>query len=263
MSTAELKAKAKGALAGKWGKSALMILCYLLITATISFVLGLIPVVGNIISLIISLPISYGLIASFMRLRRGEAVSATDFLNSGLSNIGKVWGVYGHTLLKLLVPTIIAIVCMLVVTFSTAASFTAGIMSGSSIRTAGFSGIAIIAYIGFIVAIIFSGTKGLLYSLTNYILFDNPNMSSKAIVEESERLMRGNRWNYVWLSLTFIGWIILSFFTFYIGLLWVIPYILITNIFFYEALSGNTQNVNPIEGATNIDPISTDDGPIS
>ena len=80
-------------------------------------------------------------------------------------------------------------------------------------------------------------------------------MSGKEIVEESERLMRGNRWNYVWLTLTFIGWLILCAFTFYIGAFWLMPYVSVSTVCFYEALAGKDSNEAVVE-EVNDNPIS-------
>ncbi len=69
----------------------------------------------------------------------------------------------------------------------------------------------------------------------------------------SESMMRGNRWSFFWLGLTFVGWAILSIFTLYIGLLWLAPYIMVSFVCFYESLSNNT-NVSKVEETNN--PIS-------
>ena len=51
--------------------------------------------------------------------------------------------------------------------------------------------------------------------------------------------MKGHRGKYILLQLSFIGWIILSVFTLYIGMLWIFPYMQISMICFYEALKEN------------------------
>ena len=62
-------------------------------------------------------------------------------------------------------------------------------------------------------------------------------MSGKDIVEKSKELMTGNRWKFFCLELSFVGWFILASFTCGIGHLWLIPYILIAEVVFYEALA--------------------------
>jgi len=251
MSASEIRANARKALEGKWGKGALITLVYVLVMFVLEFVLGFIPLLGSIASIVISAPISYGIMVAFMKLKRGEEVTYTGFLEYGFSNFGKVWGVFGHTILKLLVPMIIFFVCLILFLTGTVGSVFS-LTNGSSF--AGFSGLTIVALIGYIASAIFLVVKGLLYSLTNYLLYDNQNMTSKEIVEESERLMNGNRGKYVWLELTFIGWLVLSIFTLYIGLLWVAPYMSVAFVCFYETLIGKTSNDEVVE-IENVDPI--------
>ena len=74
------------------------------------------------------------------------------------------------------------------------------------------------------------------YALTPYILKDNPHLSYNAAIEESMRLMDGNKARLFWLSLSFIGWAILSIFTCGLGLLALIPYYYTTVAAFYEDL---------------------------
>ena len=110
MVASEIRANARKALAGKWGKAALLTLVYTIIVFVINFVCNLIPVIGGIILFVISTPISYGLLVSFMKLKRDEEVNYTDFLSIGFSSFAKVWGVFGNMILKMILP-----VCLLVV----------------------------------------------------------------------------------------------------------------------------------------------------
>lgn len=241
MVASQIRANARQSLTGKWGKAVLMILAYTVILWVINFVCGLIPVVGPIALFVISTPISYGLIASFMKLKRGEEVGYVDFLSSGFSSFGKVWDVVGNTILKMILPVCLLIISIIVMSFGLTGSIVSGIALESSSGMAGFGFLGIIGMFGYLASLIYVVVKGYLYSLTNYILYDNPDMTGKQIVEESERLMRGHRWNFFWLGLSFIGWVILSAFTLYIGLLWVLPYMMVAQVCFYEALAGKTK----------------------
>ncbi len=243
MTSSGLKTNAREALKGKWGKAALIVLCYGIINWVISFVLNFIPVIGSIASTIISLPISYGFLVCFIKLKRNEEVNYVDFLSFGFSNFGKVWGVFGNMLLKLIIPIVLFIIFIILMAFGGAATIVGSIVSSSS-ATAGFSGIMIIGLIGYIVSLIYLIVKGYLYSLSYYILYDNPDKTGKEIVEESARLMNGNRWNFFWLGLSFFGWAILAGFTFGIGVLWLTPYILVSFVAFYESLAGNNNTNN-------------------
>lgn len=79
---------------------------------------------------------------------------------------------------------------------------------------------------------------GLNYSLTYYILRDNPNISASQAISESKRLMQGNKWRLFCLYFSFIGWSILCLFTFGIGLLWLIPYMSTSYTAFYNDIIG-------------------------
>jgi len=119
----------------------------------------------------------------------------------------------------------------------------------------------IVGLILVIVADIWYIARSLLYSLSVFVAYDNPNMSSLEVVNESARMMKGNRWKIVLLSLSFIGWAILALFTLGIGYLWLMPYMIVAEVCFYEFLLGkksdnNSEAVQSDNGESNIDPIS-------
>ncbi len=66
--------------------------------------------------------------------------------------------------------------------------------------------------------------KGLAYSMTFYILADNPEMKPLQAIEESRKMMDGKKLDLFILFLSFIGWYLLGIITLGLGLLWVIPY---------------------------------------
>lgn len=225
MVSSEIRTEARKSLQGKWGKSALIILIYALIMSLISFVAGKLSWVGSLIETIIGVPIAYGLISTFIKLKRGEDVSYVAFLTDGFSSFSKAWGVALNIVLKLL-PWVIAEVLVILVIGIT--SFQALSLSSSSLS------IAVIMSIASVVISIVIGIKSLYYALSNFVLFDNPNLTGKEIVEKSKELMTNNRWNLVKLTLTFIGWAILCVFTLGIGYLWLLPYIQVATVVFYE-----------------------------
>lgn len=248
MVSSEIRANARKALTGKWGKAALLTLVYAIIVFVINFVCNLIPVVGGIILLVISMPISYGLLVSFMKLKRDEDVNYTDFLNFGFSSFAKVWGVLGNVILKMILPICLIVIFIILLAVSIGGSFASAVISGSSSGVAGFGFLGFISIVGYIVSLIYGIVKGYLYSLCYYILNDNPDMTGKEIVETSEKLMRGNRWKFFWLGLTFIGWAILAGLTLGIGMLWLMPYVMVSMICFYENLADKkTENIDSSE----------------
>ncbi len=253
MVSSEIRQKARESLTGKWGKAALMTLAFAIIVFVIAFICNIVPIIGPIANFVISLPLSYGFLVSFMKLKRNEEVGYTDFITNGFSVFGKVWGVFGNIVLKMILPICLVVVFIVLIFISLGGSI-AGLLTynynslhASSYAvgaTAGFGVLGLIGFIGYIASLIYLIVKGFLYALSYYILNDNPNMSGKEIVAESERLMKGNRARYFWLTLSFIGWLILSAFTFHIGLLWLLPYVMISMIIFYENLSNKTEVID-------------------
>ena len=64
------------------------------------------------------------------------------------------------------------------------------------------------------------------------------------VVNESEKMMNGNRGKIFLLSLSFIGWAILATLTLGIGFLWLMPYMIVAEVCFYEYLLGKKENNN-------------------
>lgn len=169
------------------------------------------------------MPLSYGLIISMFRLNDDKDVSCIDFFNDGFSNFGKAWSVALNTLLKLILPVILVIICIFIIVYGTFSQNSLLILSGSIL---------------YIAAIIYAIIKQYTYKLAIFILYDNPDISGKEAVNKSAELMKGKVGALFCLDLSFIGWGILSIFTFGIGILWLLPYQQIAEINFYRNLMG-------------------------
>lgn len=78
--------------------------------------------------------------------------------------------------------------------------------------------------------------KSYSYAMTPYILKDNPEMKNNAAIEESMRMMDGHKLELFLLDLSFIGWALLSILTCCIGFLWLVPYMNMARVNFYEDL---------------------------
>lgn len=72
------------------------------------------------------------------------------------------------------------------------------------------------------------------YAMTPYILIDNPELSANQAINLSKKMMKGHKFDLFFLQLSFIGWIFLSIFTFGIGLLWLMPYMMTAQAAFYQ-----------------------------
>ena len=87
--------------------------------------------------------------------------------------------------------------------------------------------------------------KMLSYSMTFYIMRDNPEMSGEQAIQRSMEMMKGHKMELFLLSLSFIGWILLSIITLGIGYLWIYPYMFTAQVAFYEELKKDYENTQP------------------
>lgn len=199
MPPSEIRKEAREALKGKWGKAIAILLAFMAVTFILGLIEGLFVTTGfvyyliEIAVLVISMPLSFGLIISFMKLKRGEDVKAFGFLKDGFSNFGKAWGIFWHTFIRMLLP----IACIILVAVLLAFSMGFGVASGNYL-------LAFIIVALYIATLIYTISRSLLYVIAYNIAYDNPELSSKACVLKSEALMKGNRGSYFLLQLYFI-----------------------------------------------------------
>lgn len=78
--------------------------------------------------------------------------------------------------------------------------------------------------------------KAYSYSMSWYILADNPQMGANAARKRSMELMRGNKWQLFCLHCSFIGWLLLCILTLGILTLWIAPYLQTAQAEFYRDL---------------------------
>ena len=75
----------------------------------------------------------------------------------------------------------------------------------------------------------------LAYSFATILVIDKDIAGNEAL-KESREMMRGHKWEYFIFILSFIGWLFLVPFTLDILLIWLVPYILIVDLIYYENL---------------------------
>lgn len=88
--------------------------------------------------------------------------------------------------------------------------------------------------------------KGISYSMTNFVLVDNPDLKYDAAITRSSQLMKGHKMQYFWFALSFIGWYLLAALTLGIGFLWLIPYYHTAKAAFYHELLEEEQKNNVV-----------------
>lgn len=82
------------------------------------------------------------------------------------------------------------------------------------------------------------------YSMSEYISLQNPEWDSRQCIDESRRIMNGHKFELFMVYLSFLGWMILSSFTF--GILYFVfvgPYMHATIFNFYEELYNEDKGI--------------------
>ncbi|MGV8877562.1 MAG: DUF975 family protein [Sphingobacteriaceae bacterium] len=77
------------------------------------------------------------------------------------------------------------------------------------------------------------------YSMTFYILADDPSIKPMDAIDKSKKMMDGYKWKYFCLGLRFFGLALLCLLTLGIGFLWLLPYMYVTMANFYEDIKSN------------------------
>ena len=74
------------------------------------------------------------------------------------------------------------------------------------------------------------------YRMAYFIKLDNPDIGVLDAIIKSKELMRGHKWDFFVLQLSFLGWVILGALTLGILYFWLIPYMAVTEANFYNDL---------------------------
>lgn len=232
MPPSELRKEARESLTGNWKKGVCIVLAYFLITFALNLLKNAFTK-GSYINLfiqiaitLITVPIAFGLISSFMKLKRGQKVSAFDFLEDGFKNFTKAWGIQLWTMVKLILP----IICLIIVCILMISVFSVEYLAQENFNIP----FAIVIAILYIACITYIVVRSLLFILAQHIAIDNPEMKAKDCVLKSQEMMKGNRGSLFLLELSFIGWSLLAVLTLGIGFLWLIPYMQVALVCFYD-----------------------------
>lgn len=222
MTATETRKKAKEALNGKWGKAALIMFCYSLFQGLLGGISGkfsdneLISSILNIVAIIISAPVSYGLVIAFMKLKRNEDVNSFDFLTLGFNQFSRSWMIALNQALKLILPIICTIMSTIFFAVTLAFYNPNKIMAvAGTIPQPKNTGLLILALILLFISFIYYYIKSLSLCLSYNIAYDNPEMSALECCNKSQTLMKGNKGNYFVLILSLTWWIFLLGFILY------------------------------------------------
>ena len=172
-----IKRQAKTGMQGGWLMGAICVLLYGLIDSAASTI-----VVG---SLLVTGPLSYGLVAYFMR--------QNDYHQQDLNLLFRGFSRFVDTMV-------------------------AGLL------------ISLIIAVGLVFLIIPGIIFACAYSMTFFIMAENPTISGIDAMKASWDLMNGHKWEYFCLMFSFIGWAILCLLTCGIGFLFLQPYMTVASL---------------------------------
>jgi uncharacterized membrane protein len=72
------------------------------------------------------------------------------------------------------------------------------------------------------------------YSMTFLIIAEDESIDAIEALKKSKEIMYGHKWKYFCLMLRFIGWALICILTLGIGFIWLLPYVQVTTVKFYE-----------------------------
>lgn len=246
----EIIKDAKGILIKNWKKALFITIIYLGITFCISSIIGNFEegtIIRNILSVlqfVIIIPLNFGLEWTFLNLKRNKSVKILDFLKTGIYKFFRAWKITISTLLKMIIPMLAIIIGTLL--YNIIASYS--IMQAEEGNTTIAQWGLIVALGIYIIPIIYAMFVLLKYSLISFIAHDKPEANAFEIVNESQKLMKKNRWKIIFVQLPYFLWLILDSFiisietsyieiiVYIIGYIILFPYTQVALTCFYEKL---------------------------
>ena len=219
----ECKLKAKELLSGRWGNAVGACLLVTISSMLLTFFLSPIPIFGWVIVLVLSAFLNATFIRYCIKLTEtGEKVKYLDCLVSFKTTI-KIF------LCEVLIGLVLGIGAIILTMIFTIASF----VSQSVFLM--FIFFVILVVLGlFIEACIFP---------MSIILTEDDGVGVIEAISMSWDITKGYKLKYVIMTLSFLGWWILTLLTLGIGVFWLQPYIMLTVYIFYKGIrSSNTVN---------------------
>ena len=203
-SNQEYKNAALAALKGKWAPAVLCAVVYMVITLCVSYATALfdpattatgVVMTASLATMLISLLVVSPLGVGYYNAHKDLLLSGDDKLTENSFKTG--FANWGHNVWGMLL-------------------------------------MGIFVFLWTLLLIIPGIIKGFAYSLVPYILVDKPELSANEAINLSMKMMKGHKFDFFWLCLSFIGWILLAILTFGIGLFWLMPYMYTAYAAFYQ-----------------------------
>ena len=251
----ELKSEAYNLLSKDWGNA----IGVTFILFCVSIAASLIPYAGDAIGIIIAGPLAFGTALFFLKVSKGEKGEVEDLFHAFKSKEAFSFSLIAYLFTLIIIIPVFVVCSILWVTlfvgdFENIASLinsgTASLIDNGTTTPYAMdpsflteyssplfdSGIGTIILSALIIIFVPITILSLLLSQLYFILADQKTKSASEAIKMSWNVMKGKKMKLFLLQLSFIGWAILSVFTFFIGLLFLYPYMLTTYAKFYQNL---------------------------
>ena len=247
----ELKSEAYNLLSKDWGNA----IGVTFILFCVSIASSLIPYAGDAIGIIIAGPLAFGTALFFLKVSKGEKGEVEDLFHAFKSKEAFSFSLIAYLFtVIIIIPVFVVCSILWVGNFENIASLinsgTASLIDNGTTTPYAMdpsfiteyssplfdSGIGTIILSALIIIFVPITILSLLLSQVYFILADQKTKSASEAIKMSWNVMKGKKMKLFLLQLSFIGWAILSVFTFFIGLLFLYPYMLTTYAKFYQNL---------------------------
>lgn len=230
MNRSELKELTKSQLKGNWKTPVLLTLAYFVVT----FIASLFQQEAQSLPTII---ITFIVVCA---ISVWATIGIPNFYLEFLKKDGKAGFkdvlVSSNKLLKALGYIVIVGIISMIIGFISVFTAT-GLITSSIFYSDGITIVNIIAII--LIAVMYIAFIIFTFAIAQvpYIIIEKGDLGVIGAMKLSMQIMKGNKWKYFVLQLSFIGWGILSVITLGIGFLWLIPYITLAQTNFYKNLT--------------------------
>lgn len=227
--TSKVKAKARKSLSGKYATPVVAVLFYLILQIMCFATAILIkePPMAMFLSLIITSLFYMGLLQIMIKIARNKKTS----FNELFQRTDAFFRCAAITIVFLAINVIFALL-----EYTAVNSLFVFITYQTDLNIALSSFMIVVGLVLSVAIAVFWITLVLCLSQSYLILYDHEDMPLGDIFRLSMDMMDGHKIDYILLCLTFIGWFILGVFTLGIIWLWIIPYMNVSMVNFYDKI---------------------------
>ena len=221
---AELRKHALDALRGQWG----MAIGVVLVSYILFMVMGFIPILGLLATILCSGPLIMGIVEFFVRVQRRADPDFGQLFN-GFKNFP-----LGLTLYLLLFVISLGATILALIPGGILMAAAAAMNQGAGEAFTPLMGVGLALMYGMIIVV--SVMLYIFFGLSFFIALDEPEMGAVHALKKSPAMVKGKKGKLFMMYLVFFAWSLLTVFTLFIGMLWVGPYCATSLAAFYDDL---------------------------